>query len=118
MKGRGEKEVSKVLRVLVALSLVLTSYCALGRAGKALAASYPDCVGIPMSGVRSNDFVVQAGASPFLGVWAGSWNGQGSSPSFFIVRSVSGYDVDATSSTKASSREARRTTGNGIPTTA
>jgi len=60
-------------------------------------AADPACVGLPDSGMTTQDTAIGPGTSPYLGTWWGSWApGTGISPSFFLVRAVSGYDVDAT----------------------
>ena len=78
----------------LALGMLLTVFIA-----ARLEAANPDCSGLPNSGLSSKDTIIPSGTSPLLGVWWGNWSPAASNnvpPTFFIVRSVSGFSVDAT----------------------
>jgi hypothetical protein len=82
--------------VFIVSGLLLSSISFFGSTAQA---AEPLCVGLPSSGLLSKNTIIQNGSSPYLGVWWGNWSPPFSSnkaPSFFIVRSVSGNQVDIT----------------------
>ena len=87
---------SKVLAFALGVGTFLVLSGLVFLPGRSYAAD-PACAGLPTSGLTTRDATIGPGTSPYLGAWWGSWApGTGISPSFFIVRAVSGYDVDAT----------------------
>jgi hypothetical protein len=92
---------SCLLKVLAALGIFLIAAVASSLESRVEAVD--PCVGLPNSGLLAKDTVIQSGASPYLGVWWGRWSPtsggsepSNAAPSFFIVRAVSGDDVDVT----------------------
>ena len=92
---------SGLSKILVALGLFLVAVVTPPVQSTVEAAD--PCVGLPNSGLLAKDTVIQNGLSPYLGIWWGKWSPtsgasvpSNAAPSFFIVRAVSGNDVDVT----------------------
>ena len=92
---------SRLLKVLAVLGFFLVAGVTASVESTVEAAD--PCVGLPNSGLLAKDTVIQNGTSPYLGIWWGKWSPtSGASvptnapPSFFIVRAISGNDVDVT----------------------